>query len=168
MEGDLPGSGVSACISASIAITTPAACTSTPFGSMTHISSGCKAPGPHGLLEDSAAQQSLSFSSAQRQHGIMRILVLIHPPGAFLSASFFYSEKDASMPKSAESPAQIASTETTPDQESSAPTISLEEADFPETLGQATIAATLAIELKIKPTQVLHTLELLDDGNTVP
>ena len=39
---------------------------------------------------------------------------------------------------------------------------------FPETLEPETIARRLAAELSIKPTQALRTLELLDDGNTVP
>ena len=39
---------------------------------------------------------------------------------------------------------------------------------FPETLEPEDIARRLAVEISIKPTQALRTLELLDDGNTVP
>ncbi|HEX9068515.1 MAG TPA: Tex family protein [Ktedonobacterales bacterium] len=39
---------------------------------------------------------------------------------------------------------------------------------LPESLATETLARTLAIELSIRPGQAQHTLELLDDGNTVP
>jgi len=39
---------------------------------------------------------------------------------------------------------------------------------LPERLSDATIAATTASELKLKPTQTLAALKLLDEGNTVP
>jgi uncharacterized protein len=39
---------------------------------------------------------------------------------------------------------------------------------FPETLEPESVARIVAAELAIKPTQALRTLELLDDGNTVP
>lgn len=40
--------------------------------------------------------------------------------------------------------------------------------DFPETLSDSVIATTTASELKVKPTQTLAALKLLDEGNTVP
>ncbi|HEX8730598.1 MAG TPA: Tex-like N-terminal domain-containing protein, partial [Ktedonobacterales bacterium] len=47
-------------------------------------------------------------------------------------------------------------------------TLTPDQIDFPESLSDATIAATTATELKLKPTQTLAALKLLDEGNTVP
>ena len=47
-------------------------------------------------------------------------------------------------------------------------TIAADQIDFPESLSDAVIAATTATELKLKPTQTLAALKLLDEGNTVP
>ena len=47
-------------------------------------------------------------------------------------------------------------------------TLTLDQIDFPETLSDAAIAATTASELKLKPSQTLAALKLLDEGNTVP
>ncbi|HEU5441589.1 MAG TPA: Tex family protein [Ktedonobacterales bacterium] len=44
----------------------------------------------------------------------------------------------------------------------------LEEIAFPESLAPESLAQTLGAEIKIKPSQALKTLELLDAGNTVP
>ena len=52
--------------------------------------------------------------------------------------------------------------------DSSPITITLAELAFPETLASKAIAETLDGELKIKSANVLRTLALLDDGNTVP
>lgn len=49
-----------------------------------------------------------------------------------------------------------------------APDAVLESLAFPEALDPAVIAQRVAGEVGIKPTQALRTLELLDDGNTVP
>ncbi|HEU4784913.1 MAG TPA: Tex-like N-terminal domain-containing protein, partial [Ktedonobacterales bacterium] len=46
--------------------------------------------------------------------------------------------------------------------------LSLDDLQFPETLEPAEVARVVAVELKLKPTQALATLTLLDDGNTVP
>ena len=46
--------------------------------------------------------------------------------------------------------------------------LSLDDVHFPETLEPAEVARVIAVELGLKPTQTLATLELLDDGNTVP
>jgi len=46
--------------------------------------------------------------------------------------------------------------------------ITTDQIDFPETLSDAVIATTTATELKLKPTQTLAALKLLDEGNTVP
>ena len=46
--------------------------------------------------------------------------------------------------------------------------IALAEAGLPETLPDETLARELAATLALKPHQVLHTLELLGGGNTVP
>ncbi|MEO7001401.1 MAG: Tex-like N-terminal domain-containing protein, partial [Ktedonobacterales bacterium] len=51
---------------------------------------------------------------------------------------------------------------------SSAGAITLEEVGFPESLALATLAATIASDLTLRPTQVTQTLDLLDAGNTVP
>ncbi len=56
----------------------------------------------------------------------------------------------------------------TPDTTSTPTTLTLDEVAFPATLEPDSIAATLATELAVKRTQVTHTLELLDAGNTVP
>ncbi len=74
------------------------------------------------------------------------------------------------MPKSAESSAQAASAAVINASEapSTTPTITLEQANFAETLEASVIAAIIAPELKIKPTQAAQTLALLDEGNTVP
>ncbi|HZC04841.1 MAG TPA: Tex-like N-terminal domain-containing protein, partial [Ktedonobacterales bacterium] len=47
-------------------------------------------------------------------------------------------------------------------------TFTVDQVDFPESLNDAVIAATTATELKLKPTQTLAALKLLDEGNTVP
>ncbi len=47
-------------------------------------------------------------------------------------------------------------------------TIRLDQLDFPEALSEASLAATIGETLKIKPTQALATLQLLDAGNTTP
>ena len=47
-------------------------------------------------------------------------------------------------------------------------TLTVDQIDFPESLNDAVIAATTATELKVKPTQTLAALKLLDEGNTVP
>ena len=49
-----------------------------------------------------------------------------------------------------------------------APTITLDEVAFPETLDPAALAVTIGVGLKLRPTQVTQTLALLDDGSTVP
>ncbi len=49
-----------------------------------------------------------------------------------------------------------------------APDAVLESLAFPESLDPAVIAQKVAVEAGVKPTQALRTLELLDDGNTVP
>jgi len=46
--------------------------------------------------------------------------------------------------------------------------LSLDDLQFPESLEPAEVARAVAVELKLKPTQALATLTLLDDGNTVP
>ncbi len=46
--------------------------------------------------------------------------------------------------------------------------LSLDDLQFPETLEPAEVARAVAVELKLKPTQTLATLTLLDNGNTVP
>ncbi|HEY1387958.1 MAG TPA: Tex family protein [Ktedonobacterales bacterium] len=46
--------------------------------------------------------------------------------------------------------------------------LSLDDLQFPEALEPAEVARVVAVELKLKPTQTLATLTLLDDGNTVP
>ena len=46
--------------------------------------------------------------------------------------------------------------------------LSLDDLQFPQTLEPAEVARVVAVELKLKPTQTLATLTLLDDGNTVP
>ena len=46
--------------------------------------------------------------------------------------------------------------------------LSLDDVHFPETLEPAEVARVIAVELRLKPTQTLATLTLLDDGNTVP
>ena len=46
--------------------------------------------------------------------------------------------------------------------------LTLDDAQFPETLEPADVARVIAVELSLKPTQILATLTLLDDGNTVP
>ena len=46
--------------------------------------------------------------------------------------------------------------------------LSLDDLQFPETLEAAEVARVVGVELKLKPTQTLATLTLLDDGNTVP
>ncbi|HKW19752.1 MAG TPA: Tex family protein [Ktedonobacterales bacterium] len=46
--------------------------------------------------------------------------------------------------------------------------LSLDDLQFPETLEAAEVARGVGVELKLKPTQTLATLTLLDDGNTVP
>jgi len=56
----------------------------------------------------------------------------------------------------------------TPDTTPTPSTLTLDEIAFPATLEPESIAATLATELAVKRTQVTHTLELLDAGNTVP
>ncbi|HEX6121838.1 MAG TPA: Tex family protein, partial [Ktedonobacterales bacterium] len=54
------------------------------------------------------------------------------------------------------------------DRAPSAASLTLADIALAETLEPATLAQTIAQELKIRPGQALHTLELLDDGNTVP
>lgn len=49
-----------------------------------------------------------------------------------------------------------------------AATIALEAVNFPSDLDTEAVARTLAVDVGIRPTQALRTLELLDDGNTVP
>jgi uncharacterized protein len=46
--------------------------------------------------------------------------------------------------------------------------VSLDDIKFPETLAPTEVARLVAVELKLKPSQTLATLTLLDDGNTVP
>jgi uncharacterized protein len=46
--------------------------------------------------------------------------------------------------------------------------LSLDDLQCPETLESAEVARAVAVELKLKPTQTLATLTLLDNGNTVP
>src|SRR6185437_4871092 len=46
--------------------------------------------------------------------------------------------------------------------------LSLDDLQFPESLEPAEVARVVAVELKLKPTQTVATLTLLDDGNTVP
>ncbi|HEY7976311.1 MAG TPA: Tex-like N-terminal domain-containing protein, partial [Ktedonobacterales bacterium] len=46
--------------------------------------------------------------------------------------------------------------------------LTADQIDFPATLSDAAIAATTAAELKLKSTQTLAALKLLDEGNTVP
>ncbi len=46
--------------------------------------------------------------------------------------------------------------------------LSLDDLQFPETLEPAEVARVVAVELKLKPSQALATLTLLDDGNTIP
>ena len=58
--------------------------------------------------------------------------------------------------------------ETTNTPTPAAATISADQIAFPESLSDAVIAATTATELKLKPTQTLAALKLLDEGNTVP
>ncbi|HEV8194285.1 MAG TPA: Tex family protein [Ktedonobacterales bacterium] len=54
-----------------------------------------------------------------------------------------------------------------PESEAAA-TLTLEQVAFSATLEPVEIARAVAPELKIRPTQVIATLQLLDDGNTVP
>ncbi len=58
--------------------------------------------------------------------------------------------------------------ETTNTPTPAAATISADQIAFPESLSDTVIAATTATELKLKPTQTLAALKLLDEGNTVP
>ncbi len=56
-----------------------------------------------------------------------------------------------------------------PESASSAPaTLTLDQVSFAETLPSEDVARAVAVELQIKPTQALATLQLVDDGNTVP
>jgi uncharacterized protein len=55
-----------------------------------------------------------------------------------------------------------------PESEAAVVTLTLEEVAFPATLDPQEIARIVAPELHIRPTQVAATLQLLDDGNTVP
>jgi len=50
----------------------------------------------------------------------------------------------------------------------SAATIALDAVNFPSDLDTEAVARTAALDVGIRPTQALRTLELLDDGNTVP
>ncbi len=58
--------------------------------------------------------------------------------------------------------------ETTKTPTSAAGVLTADQIDFPESLSDAVVAATTATELKLKPTQTLAALKLLDGGNTVP